>query len=482
MGQVSSNYIGGEWVEAANKGGFSSINPATGEEIGQFSASTQTDAEAAVEAAGRAFSGWAASSPASRAAVLYRAADLIDQRAPELARLITTEEGKTLTESTTEVKRSAASLRYYATEAYNITGRTYPSDEPGSFVSTLREPLGVITAVTPWNFPLSIPTRKIAPALAAGNTVVYKPSSLTPATGKALVEILVAAGLPKGVLNFVTGPGGEVGQVLATNRQVRAISFTGSNPVGASLQQAAGPGCRIQLEMGGKNPLVIMEDADLDQAAQIAVKGAFGLAGQACTGTSRVIVIETVLPAFLAKLRTRTEQLKLGNGLDRGIEMGPLASQKQFETVLKYVQIGQQEGAKLVSGGEPFDKGELASGYFVTPAIFSEVAPAMKIAQEEIFGPVLAVLSVHDFEEALEVANSTRFGLSASICTRNLSYAHRFAQRVQAGMVKVNKPTTGVSLNAPFGGVKDSSSETFKEQGREAIEFYTRLKTIDMAV
>ncbi len=482
MGQISSNYIGGEWMEAANKAGFSSINPANREEIGQFSASSQQDAEAAIEAAGRAFSAWSASSPGSRAAILYRAADLLDQRAKEVARLITTEEGKTFAESSTEVKRSAASLRYYATEAYNITGRTYPSDEPSSFVSTIREPLGVITAVTPWNFPLSIPTRKIAPALAAGNTVVYKPSSLTPAIGKALVEVLVQAGLPKGVLNFVTGSGGEVGHVLAASRQVKAISFTGSNPVGARLQQAAGPNCRVQLEMGGKNPLVVMDDADLDQAAQIAVKGAFGLAGQACTGTSRVIVIETVLPEFLEKLRIHTEQLKVGNGLDQGVEMGPLASQKQLEIVLNFVQIGQKEGAKLVSGGERLEREGLARGYFISPAIFTGVTARMRIAQEEIFGPVLAVISARSFEEAVELANCTRFGLSASICTRNLNYAHRFAKMVQAGMVKVNKPTTGVSLNAPFGGVKDSSSETFKEQGREAIEFYTRLKTIDMAI
>jgi aldehyde dehydrogenase (NAD+) len=297
----------------------------------------------------------------------------------------------------------------------------------------------------------------------------------------ALVEALAEAGLPKGVLIFVTGPGGEVGEILAGHRQVKAISFTGSNPVGNGLQRAAGPYCRTQLEMGGKNPLVIMDDADLDLAAQIAVKGAFGLAGQACTGTSRAIVHEAVYEAFLERLVARTKKLVVGNGLDKGVEMGPLASQKQLDTVLRYLKIGQEEGAQLVWGGERLEEGALARGYFVSPAIFTGVTSQMRIAQEEIFGPVLAVLTARDFEEALALANNTEYGLSAAICTRSLRTANLFAQRIQAGMVKVNKPTTGVSLNAPFGGVKKSSSETYKEQGRAALDFYTRLKTVDIA-
>ena len=480
MGQVNSNYIGGEWLAASNRQLFASYNPATGDEIGHYSAAGSREALAAIMAAESAFPAWKVSTPGQRAAILYRAADILDRRSAEIADLITREEGKTLAESNIELKRSAASLRYYATEAYNLGGQTFPSDEPGSLLSTLREPLGVVLAVTPWNFPLSIPTRKIAPALAAGNTVVYKPASLTPATGCALVEVLAEAGLPPGVLNLITGSGGELGQTLASGSKIRAISFTGSNPVGNIIQQAAGPNCRTQLEMGGKNPLVVMEDADLDLAVQIAVKGAFGLSGQACTGTSRVIVIESVMDRFVEKLVARTGQLVIGNGLDKAVAMGPLASEKQLETVLNYIEIGVQEGAQLVHGGQRLGEGTLAKGYFISPALFTQVTPDMRIAREEIFGPVLAIMAARNFEEALALANDTEYGLSAAICTRSLATAHRFVQQVQAGMVKVNKPTTGVSLNAPFGGFKKSSSETFKEQGREALEFYTRLKTVDI--
>lgn len=482
MPQVSSNFIDGEWVPAASGSVFPSYNPATAEVTGQFSASGEREAQAAIEAAARAFSGWSDTPPGQRAAILYRAADLLEKSGPDLARLVTTEEGKTLSESLIEVKRSAASLRYYAAEAYNLTGETFPSDEPGSVVSTWREPLGLVSLVTPWNFPLSIPVRKIAPALAAGNTVIFKASSLTPAVGKFIVEILAAAGLPKGVLNYVTGPGAELGNALAAHRRINGISFTGSNPVGNALRQAANPACRVQLEMGGKNPMVVMDDADLDLAAQVTVKGAFGLAGQACTGTSRVIVIEAVLDQFMEKLTARTARLKVGNGLEQGVEMGPLASRKQLETVTNYLKIGQEEGAKLVTGGQRLADNGLEPGYFIAPAIFTGVTPRMRIAQEEIFGPVLSVLTAHDFEEALALANDTRYGLSAAICTRSLATAHRFTRMAQAGMVKVNKPTTGVSLNAPFGGVKDSSSATYKEQGRAALEFYSRVKTVDIGL
>lgn len=480
MGQVNSNYIGGEWVPASNRQIFASYNPATGDELGHYAASGPQDAWAAIKFAEDAFPAWKVTTPGQRAAILYRAADILDRRAAEIAELITREEGKTLAESHIELKRSAASLRYYATEAYNLCGQTYPSDEPGSLLSTVREPLGVVLAITPWNFPLSIPTRKIAPALAAGNTVIYKPASLTPATGCALVEVLAEAGLPPGVLNLLTGPGGDLGQALSSASKIRAISFTGSNQVGNVIQQTAGPGCRTQLEMGGKNPLVVMDDADLDLAVQIAVKGAFGLSGQACTGTSRVVVIEAIMSQFMEKLVARTCQLVIGNGLDKAVMMGPLASQKQLETVLNYIEIGLQEGAQLVYGGQRLRKDALARGYFVSPAIFTGVTAGMRIAQEEIFGPVLSIMTAHSFEEALALANNTQYGLSAAICTRSLATAHRFVQQAQAGMVKVNKPTTGVSLNAPFGGFKKSSSETFKEQGREALEFYTRLKTVDI--
>lgn len=475
------NLIGGRWVESSSDETFASINPADISDIlGYFPRSTIEDARRAIEAARAAQAAWAEAPPARRAEVLYKAAELIEAKGPDLAELLTREEGKTLAESLAEVRRTAANFRFFATQAYLVGGETLPSDDPSTFLYTLREPLGVVSVITPWNFPLSIPSRKIAPALAAGNTVVFKPASLTPLLGLKLGEILQLAGLPNGAINVVVGPATTVGNELVTHCAINAITFTGSYNVGDSIRRRASITCRTQLEMGGKNPIIVLEDADLDVAVSCTVQGAFGLSGQACTGTSRAIVVKKALGQFTEKLIDATRRLKVGSGLKEGVKMGPVADAQQEKTIIEYIEIGKAEGAELLCGGEKLRGGEYDRGFFIEPTIFGRVRPDMRIAQEEIFGPVLAVIEASDFDEAIEIANRVEYGLSASICTRDLGRAQRFARLVEAGMVKVNQPTTGVAINAPFGGMKKSSTETYREQGRIAMEFFTRVKTVSI--
>ena len=423
---------------------------------------------------------WAGSPPSRRAEVLYRAAHLIEERKRELSELVTREEGKTLAESTNEVTRAAANFKFYAGQAYLVSGETLPADEQSTFLYTLRQPLGVISVITPWNFPLTIPTRKIAPALAAGNAVVFKPASLTPLMGLKLGEILTEAGLPDGVMNVITGPASTVGNELVVNPQISAITFTGSYDIGDTIHHKAATTCRTQLEMGGKNPIIILEDCDLDLAVSCSVQGAFGMSGQACTGTSRAIVVKGVADQYTDKFIEATRRLTIGNGLAEGVRMGPVADAQQEKTILGYIEIGKQEGAELLFGGTKLSGDGYDRGYFIQPSIFGRVTTGMRIAQEEIFGPVLSIIEVDDFDEAIEVANNIEYGLSASICTRDLGRAQLFAQLIEAGMIKVNQPTTGVALNAPFGGVKRSSTDTFREQGGIAMDFFTRLKTVSV--
>ena len=471
------NYIGGEWRPSRDGATFEDRNPANPDDvIGTFPMSTREDVIEALQAAKQAQRLWAKIPLPQRGEVLLRAGLLIESRLNELARILTREEGKTLREATAEVRRAVEIFKFFAGEGRRLGGEMLPSERAGSFDLTWREPVGVVSIITPWNFPIAIPAWKIAPALIAGNAVVFKPASLSPWIGLEMVQALVEAGLPAGVINLVTGSGSVVGDEMITNPLVDAISFTGSYEVGRQLyQKAMSRMVRVQTEMGGKNPLVVLADADLNLAVQLAVIGGYGVTGQACTATSRVIVEEPVLDAFVAQLKERAERLRVGDGLDPDTEMGPVVSADQLQTDLHYIEIGKREGAKLVTGGEVI-KGK--KGYFLRPTLFTEVRPDMQIAQEEIFGPVIGVIAARNFEEAVILANQVQYGLVASICTNDLRRAFQFAEQIEAGVVKINQPTTGLELHVPFGGFKHSSSGTFKEQGRAALDFYTRIKTI----
>jgi alpha-ketoglutaric semialdehyde dehydrogenase len=472
------NYVGGEWTHSARGNTFDNPNPAnTSDIVGRFQASTSTDASRAVEAAAAAFEAWKRAPASKRAAILNRAADLLDANLERNAREMTREMGKSLALARDEFSRSAQTLRFYAVEGQSLTGEVFPNDDSDMTVYTLREPLGVVSVITPWNFPVSIPARKIAPALVTGNTVVFKPSSDAPLSGYRFAEALIAAGLPKGVLNFITGSAAEVGPAITEPPVIRAISFTGSTAAGEKICRSVAFTTRTQMELGGKNPLIVMEDADLDQAVDLAVKGGFSLAGQACTGTSRVLVMKQVRIEFTKRLVARVKAMKVGSGLAAGMDMGPLATARQLETVLRYVAIGKREATHLC-GGERLAGPGYDGGYYVSPAIFTDVTQNMTIAREEIFGPVLAIIEVDSYADAIAKANDTEYGLAAAIATRNPKLMHSFANDIQSGTVKINRTTTGNLINAPFGGLKRSSTSTFRESGRTGLEFYTQTKTV----
>jgi len=472
------NFIGGEQVRSRTGQTFDNVNPAdTRDVVGRFQASSPEDAKTAVEAAAGAFDQWRRTPITKRAKVLTEAARYLEVHSDEFARELTREEGKSLALAKDEFLRSAQTLRFYAVEGQSFGGETFPQDDADMTVYSLREPLGVVTAITPWNFPVSIPARKIAPALITGNTVVFKPSSDAPLSGYRLAESLVQAGLPNGVLNFITGRASEVGPVITESPLVRAVTFTGSTAAGAQIHRALPLTTRTQMELGGKNPLIVMEDADLDKAVDLAVKGGLSLTGQACTGTSRILVIAAIKETFTDRLVAKIKALKVGSGLVPGMDIGPLATAKQLENVLRYIEIGKQE-ATLVWGGERLRGEGYDHGYYVSPAIFTGVTPQMRIAREEIFGPVLAIIEVASYADAIAKANDTEYGLAAAIATRNPRYMHDFANDIQAGSVKINRTTTGNLVNAPFGGLKMSSTSTFRESGRVGLEFFTQVKTV----
>ncbi|HKS35810.1 MAG TPA: aldehyde dehydrogenase family protein, partial [Verrucomicrobiae bacterium] len=456
------------------------FNPAdTREVVAQYPLSGKEDALAAIDAAKKAYPGWAATTPVARGRILSKTSQILESRKAELAELLTREEGKTLAESTGEVQRAADIFRFFGGLSYTLGGSTIPHDLPGNFLFTRREPLGVVGLITPWNFPVAIPAWKLAPALVSGNAVVIKPATQAPAMTLELARALAEAGLPKGVLNVVIGEGRAVGGELAGNSAVAALSFTGSYPVGNQIyQQLAQRMARAQMEMGGKNPTIVLADADLDLAAKLVAIAGFGLTGQACTATSRVIVEKSVVDAFTRKLVERAQALKVGNGLREGVTMGPAVSKQQLSGNLNYVDVAVAEGAKLVWGGQRLTDGEFAHGHFMQPTILGNVSPKMRIACEEVFGPVIGVIAVENFDEALAVANGVDVGLSASVVTRDLKKAMLYAERIEAGVVKINQISTGLALQAPFGGVKKSSTDSFKEQGPQAIEFYSKLKTV----
>ncbi|HEY6820696.1 MAG TPA: aldehyde dehydrogenase family protein [Burkholderiales bacterium] len=463
------NLIGGELRASATRKTFDDVNPAdTRDIVGRFQASGPADARAAVEAAAAAFDGWRKTPISKRARILQDAADWLEENAAKIGEELNREEGKAVSLATDEVLRSAQTLRFYAIEGQSFSGETFPNDDPDMLVYSAREPLGVVTAITPWNFPISIPARKIAPALITGNTVVFKPSSDAPLTGYRLAEAFVRAGLPKGALNFITGAAADVGPAITEAPSVRAISFTGSTAAGEHIHRSVPLTTRTQMELGGKNPLIVMDDADLDLAVDLAIKGGLSLAGQACTGTSRLIVVASVKEGFTQKLVAKISAMK---------DIGPLATRKQLETVLSYIEIGKKE-AKLLCGGERLAGEKYQHGYFVTPAVFDGVRQDMRIAREEIFGPVLAIIEASGYDDAIAKANDTEYGLSAAIATRNPRTMQRFAQDIQSGTVKINRTTTGNLVNAPFGGLKRSSTSTFRESGRTGLEFYTQIKTV----
>ncbi len=474
------NFINGEGLAAQSGRTYQTVNPAdTREIVAEYPLSDQADARAAVEAATQAYPAWATTTPVARGRILSKASQLIETRKAELAQLLTREEGKTLTESTGEVQRTADIFRFFGGLSYQLGGQTIPHDLPGNLLYTRREPLGVVALVTPWNFPLAIPAWKLAPALVSGNAVVLKPASQAPALTLELAKLLTEAGLPNGVFNVVVGEGRAVGAELAAHPSVAALSFTGSYTVGQTIYQQLAPRmARAQMEMGGKNPTIVLADADLDLAARLVAIAGFGLTGQACTATSRVIVERSVADAFTEKLIARAQAVTVGNGLQDGITMGPAVNQAELDGNFEHIAAAQREGAELLWGGQRLTDGELAHGHFMSPAVLGSVTPEMRIAREEVFGPVVGVIAVDDFEQALAVANGVEVGLSASLVTRDLRKAMCYTERIQAGVVKVNQISTGLALQAPFGGVKKSSTDSFKEQGPGAIEFYTRLKTV----
>ncbi len=475
-----ANLIAGQWLPSTTGRTFENRNPADVDDlVGTFPESSSQDVAAAVDAAAAAQPGWAATPAPKRGDVFYRAANLLEARADAIAREMTREEGKTLPEARGEVGRTVNILRYYGGEGARLFGRVIPSERDRVFMHTLRTPLGVVGAITPWNFPIAIPAWKACPALVSGNALVLKPSELAPLCATRLAEILIEAGLPPGVLNVVHGRG-EAGSALTAHEGVRAISFTGSEATGGKVAEACGRRkARVQLEMGGKNPTIVLADADLDEAAGIVLNAAFGATGQRCTATSRAIVERSIVDAFSEKLVAKARAMRVGRGDEAGVDVGPSIDAAHADRVVREVAAAADAGAEVLAGGSRLTDGALARGHFVAPTVLGGVTPQMTIAQEEVFGPVVALLPADDFEQALALANDVRFGLSATICTQSLSHALQFAQRIEAGLVMVNLPSAGVEYQVAFGGSKASSLGP-REQGPEAIDFYTSLKTVYM--
>jgi len=476
MAQIFPNYINGEWVSGPT---FENRNPArTTEVVGEFVKGTAADIDRAAEAAEAAFPAWAGLSGPARGAFLYKAADWIEKRWDSIAADMTREEGKTLPEAKGEVGRTINILRYFAGEGSRMPGGVVPSERPRVHMWAFRKPLGVVGLITPWNFPSAIPAWKLAPALICGNTVIMKPASVSPLSAWRIVEAFHEVGLPKGVFNFVCGSGGTLGSAIVNAKPLKAVSFTGSCDIGNWLHaEASKRRLRIQLEMGGKNPTIVLADADFNSAVANVVNAAFFSTGQKCTATSRVIVEESIYDKYVAALVEATKKLKVGDGMQPGIEIGPAIDEGQLKTNLDYIEIGRKECGEPLCGGNRLTGPSFDEGYFVEPTIFAGVTETMRIAQEEIFGPVLAVLKAKDFADAMRIANNIPFGLSSSIQTTNVSRVFDFVYGAEAGLLTVNLPSAGVEYQLPFGGTKDSSFGP-KEQGPAAMEFYSDYKTV----
>ena len=477
--RVYKNFIGGEWVEPKNGKGIENRNPAnTSELVGIFPASGAHDVAHAVDAAKEAFKKWRLTPAPKRAEILYRAAELLIARKEDYSRDMTREMGKVLAETRGDTQEAIDMTYLMAGEGRRQFGQTTPSELPNKFAMSVRTPVGLAGLITPWNFPIAIPSWKIMPALVTGNTVVIKPAEDTPLSTYNLAQVLEEAGLPPGVLNVVFGDGPTAGAALLANEGVNLVSFTGSTEVGRIVSEACAPSFKkCHLEMGGKNIIIVMDDANLDLAVDGAVWGGFGTTGQRCTAASRVAVHKKVYGEFVEKFVNRVKTLKVGDGLDPATEMGPSINEQQLNTVMKYVVVGREEGAKLATGGRRLDSGVHARGWFHEPTIFTDCDPQMRIAQEEIFGPVVSVIPFDTFDRALEIANGVKYGLSAAIYTRNVNHAFRAQRDLETGIVYVNAPTIGAETHLPFGGIKNTGNG-HRESGEAALDFYTEWKTV----
>ena len=468
------NLIAGEWL--AGTGLRRNINPSdTSDLVGEYAHADAAQTERAIQAARQAFPAWSRGSVQARADALEKIAAELLARKDELGNLLAREEGKTLPEAVGEVARAGQIFRFFAGEVVRASGEHLPSVRPGIAVDITREPIGVVGIITPWNFPIAIPAWKIAPALAYGNCVVFKPADLVPGSAWALAEIISRSGIPAGVFNLVMGPGSQVGQTLLNHTDIDAISFTGSVDTGRRVLAATAPRfAKVQLEMGGKNPLVVLDDADLARAVECAVQGSYFSTGQRCTASSRLIVQRGILPQFTEAVIERLKTLKVDDARAPGTDIGPVVDESQLAQDLSYIQIGHDEGARLAFGGRVLERA--TQGFYLEPALFVDAEPGMRIAREEIFGPVACIVPADNFEHALALANDTAFGLSSGICTSSLKHATQFKREAQAGMVMVNAATAGVDYHVPFGGRKGSSYGP-REQGRYAAEFFTTVKT-----
>ncbi|MGQ9705665.1 MAG: aldehyde dehydrogenase family protein [bacterium] len=473
------NFIGGEWVEPNTGEYIENRNPAdTGDIIGLFPNSNKNDVDKAVSCAYEAYKKWRLVPAPKRGLYLKKIGDILTRRKEEIARIMTREMGKVIMETRGDVQEGIDTAYYTAGEGRRLFGQTVPSELPNKFAMSIRIPVGVCGMITPWNFPIAIPTWKIFPAIISGNTCVIKPATLTPASLYMLMEVIQEAGLPSGVVNMVCGSGSEVGDAIISNPKVNRVSFTGSTEIGSRIAERCGALLKpVSLEMGGKNAEIIMEDADLDLAIDGALWGAFGTTGQRCTATSRLIVHKDVHKEVIKRLVEKVKTLKVGNGLDERVQMGPCVSEEQREIVLKYIEIGKKEGARLIYGGNPLIEGEYSQGYFIEPTIFDDVLSTMKIAQEEIFGPVLSVITISSFEEAIDVLNNTMYGLSSSIYTRDVNRALRAIRDIEAGITYINGPTIGAEIQLPFGGIK-GTGVGHRESGTAVYDFYTEWKSV----
>jgi acyl-CoA reductase-like NAD-dependent aldehyde dehydrogenase len=473
------NFINGEWVASASGGTIENRNPANTEElVGVFPASTQADVDNAVAAAREAYKSWRLVPAPKRAEILFRAAELLVKRKEEFSRDMTREMGKVLAETRGDVQEAIDMTYYMAGEGRRLFGQTTPSELPNKFAMSVRQSIGVCGMITPWNFPMAIPSWKMTPALISGNTLVLKPAEDTPLSSYHLVQILAEAGVPAGVVNLVSGNGPDAGAPLAKHQDVPVVSFTGSTRTGRGIAEICAPSFKhCSLEMGGKNIILVLEDANLDLAIDGALWGGFGTTGQRCTAASRLAVHKDVYKEFVTRFVEKAKNLKVGNGLDPGVEMGPCINEKQLKTVMSYVEIGKKEGAKLMTGGKRLEAGAYAKGWFHEPTVFADCDPKMRIAQEEIFGPVVSIIPMDSFEQGIEIANGVPYGLSASIYTRNVNRAFAAMRDLYSGIVYVNAPTIGAETHLPFGGTKQTGNG-HREAAIAAIDFFTEWKSL----